>query len=121
MADEKAGSASGNRTRISALKGPRANRCTIAPERIAEHVFIAPPLIDLLLGMGEEFTRGVQTGSSGVRNGAATLRFPAHTLPQRRDVGHVMPAVPGIEPQGLIQSHRASLGMAELARELCGS
>jgi hypothetical protein len=25
------GSASGNRTRISALKGPRANRCTIAP------------------------------------------------------------------------------------------
>src|SRR5579862_8400768 len=26
------GSANGNRTRISALKGPRANRCTIAPE-----------------------------------------------------------------------------------------
>src|SRR5215469_2313556 len=25
------GSANGNRTRISALKGPRANRCTIAP------------------------------------------------------------------------------------------
>jgi hypothetical protein len=80
MADEKAGSASGNRTRISALKGPRANRCTIAPERIAEQLFIAPPLIGLLLGMREEFTRGVQTGSSGVRNGAATLRFPAHTL-----------------------------------------
>src|ERR1700734_1713712 len=27
------GSANGNRTRISALKGPRANRCTIAPEQ----------------------------------------------------------------------------------------
>ena len=27
----KNGSASGNRTRISALKGPRANLCTIAP------------------------------------------------------------------------------------------
>jgi hypothetical protein len=27
------GSASGNRTRILALKGPRANRCTIAPQR----------------------------------------------------------------------------------------
>ena len=27
------GSANGNRTRISALKGPRANRCTIAPLR----------------------------------------------------------------------------------------
>ena len=26
------GSANGNRTRISALKGPRANRCTIAPQ-----------------------------------------------------------------------------------------
>jgi site-specific DNA recombinase len=29
----KFGSANGNRTRISALKGPRANRCTIAPNR----------------------------------------------------------------------------------------
>src|ERR1700686_1918474 len=29
---EKFGSANGNRTRISALKGPRANRCTIAPK-----------------------------------------------------------------------------------------
>src|ERR1700686_206609 len=29
---EKFGSANGNRTRISALKGPRANRCTIAPQ-----------------------------------------------------------------------------------------
>jgi hypothetical protein len=28
----KVGSANGNRTRISALKGPRANRCTIAPQ-----------------------------------------------------------------------------------------
>jgi hypothetical protein len=27
---EKLGTANGNRTRISALKGPRANRCTIA-------------------------------------------------------------------------------------------
>src|SRR5580698_147168 len=27
----RVGSANGNRTRISALKGPRANRCTIAP------------------------------------------------------------------------------------------
>ena len=29
---QKLGSANGNRTRISALKGPRANRCTIAPQ-----------------------------------------------------------------------------------------
>ena len=29
---KKHGSANGNRTRISALKGPRANRCTIAPQ-----------------------------------------------------------------------------------------
>jgi hypothetical protein len=32
------GSANGNRTRISALKGPRANRCTIAPNRQEERV-----------------------------------------------------------------------------------
>ena len=31
----KLGSANGNRTRISALKGPRANRCTIAPGSIS--------------------------------------------------------------------------------------
>src|ERR1700733_13055967 len=29
--ERRIGSANGNRTRISALKGPRANRCTIAP------------------------------------------------------------------------------------------
>jgi hypothetical protein len=31
LSSDIVGSASGNRTRISALKGPRANRCTIAP------------------------------------------------------------------------------------------
>jgi DMSO/TMAO reductase YedYZ molybdopterin-dependent catalytic subunit len=33
MERRRFGSANGNRTRISALKGPRANRCTIAPQR----------------------------------------------------------------------------------------
>ena len=32
------GSANGNRTRISALKGPRANRCTIAPQKTVDTI-----------------------------------------------------------------------------------
>jgi hypothetical protein len=32
LGTKRVGSANGNRTRISALKGPRANRCTIAPQ-----------------------------------------------------------------------------------------
>src|SRR5580700_2119217 len=34
MKCQEVGSANGNRTRISALKGPRANRCTIAPNSV---------------------------------------------------------------------------------------
>src|SRR6202021_308749 len=38
------GSANGNRTRISALKGPRANRCTIAPRVFRFSEFNVLPL-----------------------------------------------------------------------------
>src|SRR5256885_16870538 len=42
-----------------------------------------------------------------------SLSMPAHSLPQFRDVGHMMLAVPGIKCQVLFQRHDAEFWMAE--------
>src|SRR6266446_4133320 len=41
--NQRSGSANGNRTRILALKGLRANRCTIAPQRDLYPTMQSPP------------------------------------------------------------------------------
>jgi len=42
-----------------------------------------------------------------------SLSMPAHSLPQFRDVGHVMLTVPGIKCQILFQGHDAKLWVVE--------
>src|SRR5713101_4356326 len=105
--------ASSNATRMPAAVSFLAAHPPVAPE---------PTTIASNGSLGETIcSMNPQYIASQSRTGilACPLQFlPAHSFPQRRDVCHVMPAVPGIQRKIRLQAHYTQLRMPELTGKI---
>ena len=126
LAKRGLGSANGNRTRITALKGRCANRCTMAPHAFCR---VSKIIRDLARINKTDFARPkFENGPGSSGDTSPQNHFPAFSqarlsppvaFAECGDMRDVVVAVPGIERQILVDGHRAAFGVPKLTRDFC--